>query len=193
MSTQSNRSRSSVWDAGSPVHQGWRSSGNCWRATPDAVVPVPRDRFDVAAWYDPRPGTPDRLISRHGGFLDGVFDFDAAFFGISPREARTMDPQQRLLLHVVWEAFEDTRHSALHGPRQRHRSVRRASDRRIRRRDGAVGHGGRAGDCGQQAARRHRRPRLPRLRPAQARPGAGHRLLGLPGRPAQRTPEPAHR
>ncbi|MFD9279252.1 type I polyketide synthase [Streptomyces mirabilis] len=73
----------------------------------DAVVPVPRDRFDVAAWYDPRPGTPDRLISRHGGFLDGVFDFDAAFFGISPREARTMDPQQRLLLHVVWEAFED--------------------------------------------------------------------------------------
>ncbi|MFF9485507.1 type I polyketide synthase [Streptomyces sp. NPDC014676] len=73
----------------------------------DAVVPVPRDRFDVTAWYDPEPGTRDRLISRHGGFLDGVYDFDAAFFGISPREARIMDPQQRLLLQSVWEAFED--------------------------------------------------------------------------------------
>lgn len=73
----------------------------------DAVIPVPADRFDVGAWYAPEPGTPDRLISRHGGFLDGLHDFDAAFFGISPREARTMDPQQRLLLHTVWEAFED--------------------------------------------------------------------------------------
>jgi acyl transferase domain-containing protein len=73
----------------------------------DAVVPVPPDRFDVTAWYDSESGTPGRLISRHGGFIDGVHDFDAAFFGISPREARTMDPQQRLLLHVVWEAFED--------------------------------------------------------------------------------------
>ncbi|MGW2211218.1 type I polyketide synthase [Streptomyces sp. NPDC001781] len=73
----------------------------------DAVIPVPADRFDVGAWYAPEPGTPDRLISRHGGFLDGLHEFDAGFFGISPREARTMDPQQRLLLHTVWEAFED--------------------------------------------------------------------------------------
>ncbi|MGA5711028.1 type I polyketide synthase [Streptomyces cellulosae] len=73
----------------------------------DAVIPVPADRFDVGAWYAPEPGTPDRLISRHGGFLDGLHDFDAGFFGISPREARTMDPQQRLLLQTVWEAFED--------------------------------------------------------------------------------------
>ncbi|MEY9847848.1 acyl transferase domain-containing protein [Streptacidiphilus sp. BW17] len=73
----------------------------------DAVAPVPPDRFDVTAWYDPEPGTPGRLVSRHGGFLDDLYDFDAAFFGISPREARTMDPQQRLLLQIVWEAFED--------------------------------------------------------------------------------------
>ncbi|WP_165845708.1 type I polyketide synthase [Streptacidiphilus pinicola] len=85
------------------VEEFWRLlEGNS-----DAVVPVPSDRFDVTAWYDAEPGTPGRLVSRHGGFLDGVNDFDAAFFGISPREARTMDPQQRLLLHVVWEAFED--------------------------------------------------------------------------------------
>ncbi|GAA3935632.1 hypothetical protein GCM10022244_50030 [Streptomyces gulbargensis] len=73
----------------------------------DAVAEVPRDRFDVSAWYDAEPATPGKLISRHGGFLDDLFGFDAAFFGISPREARAMDPQQRLLLQVVWEALED--------------------------------------------------------------------------------------
>ncbi|MDH6144576.1 acyl transferase domain-containing protein [Kitasatospora sp. GP30] len=80
---------------------------NLLESNTDAVLPVPADRFDVNAWYDPEPGTPAKLISRHGGFLDEVHGFDAAFFGISPREARTMDPQQRLLLHTVWEAFED--------------------------------------------------------------------------------------
>ncbi|MER7666941.1 acyltransferase domain-containing protein [Kitasatospora sp. NPDC096128] len=73
----------------------------------DAITPVPPDRFDVTAWYHPEPATPGRLISRHGGFLDGPYDFDAGFFRISPREARTMDPQQRLLLQTVWEALED--------------------------------------------------------------------------------------
>ena len=72
----------------------------------DAVVPVPEDRFDVAAYYSPEPGTPGRTVSRHGGFLDDPFSFDAAFFGISPAEARGIDPQQRLLLPVVWEALE---------------------------------------------------------------------------------------
>ncbi|MER7620907.1 beta-ketoacyl synthase N-terminal-like domain-containing protein [Streptomyces sp. NPDC126503] len=73
----------------------------------DAVAEVPRDRFDVSAWYDAEPATPGKLISRHGGFLEDLFGFDAAFFGISPREARAMDPQQRLLLQVVWETLED--------------------------------------------------------------------------------------
>ncbi|WNM35891.1 acyltransferase domain-containing protein [Streptomyces sp. Li-HN-5-11] len=73
----------------------------------DAVTRVPSDRFDVTALYAPEPGRPDKLISRHGGFVEGLFTFDAAFFGISPREARSMDPQQRLLLQVTWEAFED--------------------------------------------------------------------------------------
>src|SRR5206468_7380053 len=72
----------------------------------DAIGPIPRERFDVAAIYDPRP-TPGKLVTRFGGFIDGLDTFDPTFFGISPREAERMDPQQRLLLEVAIEALED--------------------------------------------------------------------------------------
>ncbi|MFF9286476.1 type I polyketide synthase [Streptomyces griseosporeus] len=88
-------------------------------ANTETVTPVPPDRFDVGAYYDPAPMTPGRTVSRHGGFLTDPFGFDASFFGISPVEARAMDPQQRLLLHVVWEALESAgiRPSLLAGSR----------------------------------------------------------------------------
>lgn len=73
----------------------------------DAITEVPADRYDVNAVYDPRPATPGKVMSRWGGFLDQVDQFDAAFFGLSPREASRMDPQHRLLLEVAWEAMED--------------------------------------------------------------------------------------
>ncbi|MGW1199783.1 type I polyketide synthase [Streptomyces sp. NPDC002536] len=73
----------------------------------DAITAVPSDRFDIDDHYAAGAGTPGKTNSRHGGFLDDVFSFDAGFFGISPAEARAMDPQQRLLLHCAWEALED--------------------------------------------------------------------------------------
>ncbi|WP_159030248.1 type I polyketide synthase [Streptomyces sp. CB01201] len=84
--------------------------GGFWQnllANTDSVVPVPAARFDVEPLHSPTPGVPGRTVSRHGGFLDDPFAFDAAFFGISPAEAASMDPQHRLLLPVVWEALED--------------------------------------------------------------------------------------
>ncbi|MEU5164239.1 SDR family NAD(P)-dependent oxidoreductase [Streptomyces sp. NPDC020875] len=73
----------------------------------DCITEVPAERFDIDAYYDPRPGTPGRIITRYGGFLAGIDSFDADFFGVAPREAQHMDPQQRLLLQTVAEAAED--------------------------------------------------------------------------------------
>ena len=71
----------------------------------DAITETPPDRWDVDATYDPEGG-PGKIVSKWGGFLPDIAEFDPAFFGISPREADFMDPQQRLLLEVSWEAME---------------------------------------------------------------------------------------
>ena len=73
----------------------------------DAITEIPQSRIDLGRYFDPRPATPGRMMTRWGGFLDGIDNFDAGFFRISPREAERMDPQQRLLLETAWEAFED--------------------------------------------------------------------------------------
>jgi acyl transferase domain-containing protein len=78
----------------------------------DAVGEIPRDRWNVDAFYDPDPGASGKMYCRRGGFLDEVDGFDPQFFNISPREAVSLDPQHRLLLEVAWEALEHAGHNA---------------------------------------------------------------------------------
>ncbi|MEY3210767.1 MAG: hypothetical protein RIT28_1248, partial [Pseudomonadota bacterium] len=75
-------------------------------AETDTVAEIPPDRFDIDAWYDPRPDTPGKTVSRWAALLGDLTGFDHALFGFSPREARSVDPQERLVLECVWEAFE---------------------------------------------------------------------------------------
>lgn len=73
----------------------------------ETITEIPSDRWDVDRHYDPHPGTPGKMCTRRGGFLENLNHFDPYFFGISPREAIYQDTQQRLLLEVAWEAVED--------------------------------------------------------------------------------------
>jgi len=73
----------------------------------DAIIPVPKNRWDVDAFYHSDQDLAGKMYTRNGGYLEEVDQFDAQFFGISPREAASMDPQQRLALELAWEALEN--------------------------------------------------------------------------------------
>ncbi|MBG1268402.1 non-ribosomal peptide synthetase/type I polyketide synthase [Nostoc sp. WHI] len=80
---------------------------NFCKAGLDAIVEVPKSRWDISKFYAEEP-TPGKMNTRYGGFLqEDIAEFDARFFSISSREATSMDPQQRLLLEVTWEALEN--------------------------------------------------------------------------------------
>src|SRR5262245_55803637 len=68
----------------------------------DVVREIPPER----PYYN-QPGAFGRVVTRRGGFVDHVQDFDPYFFGISPREAFGLDPQQRFLFEAAWRAAED--------------------------------------------------------------------------------------
>lgn len=89
---------------------GARNPQEFWRlllSGTAAIREIPPDRWQLDTLYDPDPARPGKMMSRWGGFLERVDEFDWRAFRLLPREARLMDPQHRLLLEVTWEALED--------------------------------------------------------------------------------------
>ncbi|KAL9609839.1 MAG: hypothetical protein Q9167_005427 [Letrouitia subvulpina] len=73
-----------------------------------AATQIPRERFNIDAFYHPDPDRIDATNVRTGNFLAGdIASFDAPFFSIQPTEVASMDPQQRLLLEESYKALEN--------------------------------------------------------------------------------------
>ena len=73
----------------------------------NSISEIPSQRWEIENFYSPKPKEQNKSISKWGGFIEGIDQFDAQFFGISPREAQRMDPQQRLMLELTWSCLED--------------------------------------------------------------------------------------
>lgn len=89
---------------------GVESAEDFWRLLTDGVDAtrdVPESRWNADRFHDANPTKVGKMVTRRGGFLDAIDQFDPQFFGISPREAHSIDPQQRLMLQTTWEALED--------------------------------------------------------------------------------------
>ena len=89
---------------------GARNVGEFWQnlaAGKSSITEVPKERWDIDAYYDPDLRVLDKTHCRWGGFLSDIDQFDPLFFNISGREAQLTDPQQRLFLQESWTALED--------------------------------------------------------------------------------------
>ncbi|KAK3322951.1 hypothetical protein B0H66DRAFT_515672 [Apodospora peruviana] len=83
-----------LWELIAKAHHAWSE--------------VPKDRYNVDAFYHPYPERQGGANCRGGHFLkQDVAVFDAPFFSISPKEAHALDPQQRMALEVAYESLEN--------------------------------------------------------------------------------------
>ncbi len=71
-----------------------------------AVTEVPEGRWDTAGLYRPER-SPGYSVSKWGGFLDGLEDFDPEFFGMTEQEARDLDPAIRLTMETTAACLRD--------------------------------------------------------------------------------------
>lgn len=69
---------------------------------------IPKDRFNIDAFYHPNPERRGATNARGGHFMKhDIARFDAPFFSITAKEAQAMDPLQRLALEAAYETLEN--------------------------------------------------------------------------------------
>lgn len=69
---------------------------------------VPKDRFNINAFYHPDHQRQGTMANRGGHYMTGdIAAFDASFFSIASGEAQAMDPQHRIALEIAYEALEN--------------------------------------------------------------------------------------
>jgi acyl transferase domain-containing protein/NAD(P)H-dependent flavin oxidoreductase YrpB (nitropropane dioxygenase family)/NAD(P)-dependent dehydrogenase (short-subunit alcohol dehydrogenase family) len=71
----------------------------------DAIREVPSERWDAATFYEAGTRSPDRIVSKWGGFLDEVA-FDPMRYGIVPNALSSIEPNQLLTLETMRRALE---------------------------------------------------------------------------------------
>uniref|UniRef100_A0A3P9HEF1 Uncharacterized protein n=1 Tax=Oryzias latipes TaxID=8090 RepID=A0A3P9HEF1_ORYLA len=89
---------------------GGEGMENFWKVLAEGrncSATVPKDRFDLAGWYDPDGTKVGKSCTEKAALVDGFNDFDNKYFDISDTEAEQMDPQQKQLLQCVYRALED--------------------------------------------------------------------------------------
>ncbi|XP_078137390.1 phenolphthiocerol/phthiocerol polyketide synthase subunit C-like [Sander vitreus] len=89
---------------------GGEGLDNFWKVLVDGrncSVPIPKERFDLASWYDPDENKAGKSRTAKAALIDGFNEFDHKFFGISDSEVEQMDPQQKQLLQCVYRALEN--------------------------------------------------------------------------------------
>ncbi|MEI8257341.1 MAG: beta-ketoacyl synthase N-terminal-like domain-containing protein, partial [Deltaproteobacteria bacterium] len=72
----------------------------------DRLTDVPRSHWLAEDYYDPKPGTPDKVYGIRGGFLPDV-DFSPMEFGFPPNALPATDTAQLLALVVAKHALEE--------------------------------------------------------------------------------------
>lgn len=84
----------------------------------DAIREVTPDRWRPEDFFVPKRGTPDKVYSKWGGFIDDIA-FDPARYGIPPASLASIEPVQILALHVATKALEDAGFDRRPFPRER--------------------------------------------------------------------------
>lgn len=77
------------------------------RSGTDAVTEVPPDRWNAGEHYQPGEYQEGKSISKWGGFIHDIDQFDPEYFNISETLAPMIDPLQRQWLEVSAEALAD--------------------------------------------------------------------------------------